>query len=212
MGNRPTRVAEATKEYVHKAINSSEEQKNVSTAANIAAGAAASNFTGSIINLQPIIQGVNINERVGNVIRVNRIKIRAWYSAAVANCPTIVRYIVFRSKQQPSTTPPTTASVLATVGTFAATTSMYGTGAESNRAYDILVDKSHVLQVPNGGSQIHLFNINLRKKVSERLVHFTGAAATDYGKGALFLLVISNQDTATSPSFQYGLQTWYKDG
>lgn len=223
MAQRPPRIirlAEPIKDYVHRAINAGEEMKNLTTSASLAAAAATTNNTGSLINLQPIAQGVNINERVGNVIRIHRIKIRAyWKQATLANTPQMCRYIVFRSKQQPNNTAPATSSLLATVGSYVAIMSGYNTASTSNSLYDILLDKTMVLQTPNlnnvagsSGSNEQVININLRKKVLDRLVHYTGAGSADYGKGALFLAVFSESATGVTPEFSYGLQVWYKDG
>lgn len=204
------KVSEPVKNYVSKRIKNLGETKNITTQATLAAAGAGTNFSGSIINLQPIADGVNTNERIGAIIQPTKVALKLDWNQVVGVTRNAVRAIVFRSKQQPNNTAPTVASVLASVGSGFATVSGYNTASESNKLYDILYDKTLCQDVVGAGQRKHQ-RINLIKKVNDRLIHYTGTGTADYGKGCLFLLVISDQDTATSPSLNYSLQIYYKD-
>jgi len=203
------KVSAPVKSYVKRAVLNQNETCNITTQATIAVGAAATNYTGSIVNLQPVAQGLNVNDRVENVITPVKLSLKLDWDQLVAVTRTAVRTIVFRSKQQPNNTVPTTASVLASVGSGFATVSGYTTASVSNKLYDILYDKTIVMDTVGDGQRKHQ-RISLIKKINGRKIHYNGAGIADYGKGCLFMLIISDQPTATSPSLNHSLQLYYK--
>lgn len=209
VSNRSAKVPKPVKTYVKRQVRASEETYNLTTQATIAAGAAGTNYSGSIVNLQPIAQGDNINDRMGDVITPLKLSLKLDWNQLVAVTRTAVRAIVFRSKLQANNTVPTVASVLASVGSGFSTVSGYNSASESNKLYDILYDKTLAMDTVGTGQRKHQ-RINLIKKINGRKIHYTGTGSADYGKGALFLLVISDQDTATSPSLNHSLQIYYK--
>lgn len=208
--NAKRKVSEPVKDYVSKRIKNLGETKNLTTQGTLAVGSAQTNWSGTVINMNPIAQGDNINDRTGNIIQPSKLAVKLDWNQAIAVTKTAVRTIVFRSKQQVNNTTPTVAQVLASTGTGYATCCGYTSSSESNKAYDILYDKTICMDIYGDGQRKHQ-RVNLIKKVNDRLIHFTGSGANDYGKGNLFMLLISDQDTATSPSVNYSLQVYYKD-
>lgn len=196
---------------VKRIMDADEETKNLVEVNAYGQHAAETSYDGYFYDLQEIVQGVNINERIGNVIEPKKIQIKGHVTMAsdAANNRTKFRYAVVRIKQQPTSTVPATNTVLAGVGAATVTESLWNSAGLSNKEFDILVDKSFELDLVGNGSH-KSFNITLGKKL-DRLIHYNGAAATNVGKGTLQLLIMSDQPTATSPALNISHQIWYKD-
>lgn len=208
---RKGKASKAVKKYVKKAINANIETKNVSLSVNVAAGGAGTSYNGSLWSLTQIAQGDNINDRTGNVVKLRRVRITVSSTITAATIQTQLRLLVVRILQQPTNTAPLITNILATTGTDMATTSQYASGPTSNNYFQVLKDK--VFNLTNQGSPIVSQTWNLTKSIQKAAVHFTGANSADYGKGHVFLVLISNMASGAgaSPYTNIASQTWYKD-
>lgn len=205
------KVPKAVKSYVHKALANEIETKNIS-ATFTQVGGIATGITnaGSMYSIGAVAQGINVNERTGNAITPRRMHIRVIGTNPLAGINNWVRVIILQSLLQTGVTLLTPAGVLATTAIVGETVvSPYNTAQISNKRFKVLYDKKKYLEDGVGGA--NQFNIVLRKNLASK-IHYTGAAATDLGKGSLQMLFIADDvASANSPGAVWGTQLFYDD-
>lgn len=194
---------------VMRVVDSTMETKNVTTIINYAAGSAVTSWTPTAYLLCQVAQGSSNATREGNQIRVKKIQVRINATQTIAGVQCAVRYIIVRVKQQPNNTAPVITNILANSGSDFSIVSGYTSGAESNKYFDIVYDKVHVMDIYGNGSMTKDV-INIYPK---QLLYYTGGNATDAGMGQYWLFMASDKagGGATSPYTNLQAQFWFKD-
>ncbi len=166
------------------------------------------NGTSSVTSLAQMAQGVTLNTRVGNSIRVQRISIlgRASVNIAVTSF-TLVRIIVFRDMEGQGTAP-TMSDVLETLGTSAAPRQPYD--YLNRKRFSILSDWMYPLTNSGAGQgsvQEFSLDIPLNKHV---LYRGTTAAAASDGEGSIYIGCVSDE-TVNFPNVAFTSRIVYTD-
>ncbi len=168
---------------VKKLVNIEYKSQNVDFAT-------PSDNSGDVQNITALAQGNQFNQRNGRKIKLFSFRLKGSVIQNTSAVNTTYRMLLVRDNLG-NTTPPVITDL------FASTTNMFGGRAhqddpQTNSRFTVLVDKLYLLQ--NVGNQMVKFDIY--RKISSH-VTFTGTAATDEGKGALWLMTISNEATNT---------------
>lgn len=143
---------------------------------------------GAVVNLTAIAQGDDIANRQGNKIRAKHISVSGQVSLNGSATITQLRMMIVRDNNG-STTQPAITDLFTDVGTFRQNHNKLG-DAQSNSRFSILFDK-HILLDDQDRRQVAI-------KWSSSLDHhifYSGTAATDEGKGNLYLFVASSEAT-----------------
>lgn len=179
--------------YLKGLVNS--EMKHV-----ITASASTPSNSGSIIHLTAVGQGdSDVANRSGNSIFVRNLFARLSFERNASATNTFVRYIFFIDTQQVGDTNPTVATVLNSSSTLSALNT--GTAGRFKILKDGMVSLSS-----SGQSAIYKkIYLNMRHHV-----RYNADSGSDQQKGAIYLLVISDQATNT-PTFTYNIKIGYHD-
>ncbi len=146
------------------------------------------NATGAVVPLTAIAQGDDIANRQGNKIRAKHMSVRGHIQINASATASHGRMIIIRDNNG-STTIPTIANLFTDASTMRVGKNKLG-DPQSNSRFSILWDYTYTLDAVNH-SQLYF-------KYTETLDHhiyYTGSAATDEGKGHLYLFTVSNEGT-----------------
>lgn len=153
---------------------------------------------GDVINLMPIIQGTDANNRIGDTIRIRK----SWGRLHIdqdASSDTSVRVILFKDKQ-PNGQEPLPAEVLQTIN-FMSPLNM-----DFKERFHIYKDKTYTLNVAR--------TTTLDPKMGKRMMftsRFGSPTQTVPNTDGLFLLLISNRVDTNVPTIDIYWRTRYTD-
>ncbi len=150
---------------------------------------ASPNTTGQVINLTAIAQGDTAQSRQGNKIRLKYLKVSGVVELHASATRSRVRMVIVRDNNG-STTIPDITDLYTSLAQFFNNRNKLGT-PQSNSRFSILWDKLVLIDSSGKGPMSAV-------KYSQSLDHhcfFTGGATTDEGKGALYLMIASDEAT-----------------
>lgn len=178
--------------YLKGLVNSEMMKNDVASSTTIA-------NTGSIIRMVDIAQGDADGQRTGNSILLRGINLKLVFTQNVSATDTLYRIILFQDTQQVADTNPAVADVLESVSTLAPLNS------ESVGRFKIM--KNWFFHTSNSSDTVkHVkYYLNLRQHM-----RYNGTASTDYQKGGIYLLILSDQGTNT-PTMFYNKRVYYHD-
>ena len=151
--------------------------------------AAAPDSTGTVANLTAIAQSDTLAGRDGNKVRAKWLKVAGLAVLDASATATSLRYVIVRDNNG-STTAPVITDV------FSSANVMFNNQAklddpQTNSRFTILWDKIIILSATGGKEQVPFeFSMSL-----DHHIFFTGTAASDEGKGAMYLLQASSEAT-----------------
>ncbi len=162
------------------------------------------NTTGAVQHLTAIAQGDDTNDRQGNQVQLRRLVVRGNVVRNVGtSLPSHLRMMIVRDNLG-TTTAPGIAAMFSTVATFIANRSSLG-DSQTEARFTVLFDKFIAFAL--GGVETVGFSID--KKLNS-LCLFSGPAASDEGKGALYLFIASDQ-AALDPVVEVDARIYYTD-
>jgi hypothetical protein len=164
--------------------------------------------TSSVVSLTQMAQGVTLNTRVGNSIRVQRFSIlgRAAINSATTSF-SMVRIILFRDMEGQGSAP-TMQDVLEAVGTNAAPRQPYD--YLNRKRFSILGDWYYALTLNAGGQgSVREFQLDV-PLVKHTLYRGTTAAAASDGEGTIYIGCVSDEATNT-PSVSFTSRITFTD-
>lgn len=182
--------------YIKSMINCEKKYRDTTFTGSV-------DWNGSILCLSLCGAGDDVNNRQGNSILCRSLYDRMDIQANANAVNTYFRIIIFQDKENTGTDP-TPADVLQTVGSNLAPTSPLNVDHISR--YSILCDKSMVMDAQQGITKMFSKYINMQTHLK-----FTGINATDIYKGALYMLLISNQNTTNLPAYQLSNRMGFYD-
>ncbi len=144
--------------------------------------------SGAVVNLTAIAQGDDIDNRQGNKIRAKYISIRGLTQRHASATNSFLRMMVIRDNNG-STTQPAIADLFSTVAVFAQNENKLG-DPQSNSRFSILWDKYVIF---DSTSRL-LAPVNWTSSLDHH-IFYTGTAATNEGKGNIYLFIASNEAT-----------------
>lgn len=163
----------------------------------------SADYNGSIQCISYCATGDDVDNRQGNSILVRSMYIRADIQANAAATNTYFRIIVFMDKENQGTDP-TASDVLATVGSSYAPTSPLN--VDHIARYTILVDKTITMDAVKSITSSFVKYIPLQHHLK-----YTGTAAANIYKNAVYMLMLSNQVTTNLPAFQLTARMGFYD-
>lgn len=148
------------------------------------------NTSGAVVNLTAIAQGDDDNDRQGNKIRAKYIQVQGNIKLNASTATdTNTRMVIVRDNNG-STSQPAISDLYSSVAAFIANKPPFK-DPQSNSRFSILMDK-----------WVNVNDISTRAKPVQwsmsldHHIYFTGGAATDEGKGHLYLFIASSEATA----------------
>lgn len=204
MKKKNGKVSKAVKTYVKKTLKSEIEIKQIQLAFPASAGLAANQATGATYFTPAIAQGVNINQRIGNKVRICKIDVKGYLVNGTATADRNARIIIWRDlRPDGAVTTPT--SVLVDAGSATSVNSGYNVDFVDR--VKILYDKSFMLN--NGGGatdQAGAVKWSFMKKYSVTsgpILQYSGTTGgiTECESGQLFIMVVTS--ATTSQPFVY---------
>ena len=164
------------------------------------------NTTGAVVHVTGIAQGDDVNERQGNMITLRKLNVRgSVLKNSASSVPTKLRIMVVRDNLG-TTTPPTIGSMFSTVAVFAANQNADG-DPQTVARFTVLMDR-FISLVDDATSEQQGFSMT---KTLNSTCLFTGTAASNEGKGCLYLFIASSE-TTNDPVVAADAQIFYTDG
>ncbi len=158
------------------------------------------NSTGSVVNLTAIAQGDNVSNRQGNKIRVKYISCRGQVTLHASATNSRVRYAIVRDNNG-STTQPSIADVFVAAANFLSNNNKKG-DPQANSRFSVLHDQ-YIYVNTDTPTKPFKWTSSL-----DHHIFYTGAAATDEGKGNIYLMIISNEGTNDPIVFADAMVKW----
>lgn len=161
-----------------------------------------------------LLQGVTNLSRIGQEIRTTSFELRMGCDCNAALASRI-RVMVIRDKQPNGALPPSAVDWFMDKNAATSWYALYDPSTVGPR-YDILMDKSKLLNIAGGNAQTPLRELITWKSSSKRahgkVVYNIGNAGTiaDIIKGAIILAVYTDA-VATGPSYVFDFATKFKD-
>ncbi len=146
------------------------------------------NSTGSVTNLSAIAQGNDIANRQGNKIRAKYLSVAGNVSMHASATESQLRLMIVRDNLG-TTAQPAIADLFTDVGVFRSGRNKLG-DPQSNSRFSILWDKYILLDAINN-TQV---KINWSSSLDHH-IYYDASAATDEGKGNVYLFLASDQAT-----------------
>jgi len=169
----------------------------------IASDAEVIGFSGDVTLLNPVAQGTDNIQRIGNKVNGKYLYIRGYIDNNQLQFGTVVRFIVFMDTENQGSTP-TAADVLSITGDNQAVMAMIN--LDHTPRYKVLYDKT--LTTSSAGNYHALFKAFIRLKGITQ--SYTGTTATDVYKNALYSLAIANVNT-NDPTITFVSRYAYTD-
>ena len=146
------------------------------------------NSTGAVLHLTGMGQGDDFGERIGRKIRLKSINVQGSIVINASATATILRMMIVRDNNG-TTTQPAITDLFASASVFATNLNKRG-DPQSNSRFSVLMDKFVQLDAVRQ-SQVKVKHYSQQ----DFHVYYSGTAATDEGKGALYLFIASNEAT-----------------
>ncbi len=144
--------------------------------------------TGNIIHLTPVAQGITVNERIGNTVRLSSLYIKGEVLMNTAAQSSTFKLLVVRDRNS-SGNPPAVADIL-DLAASAALRPYSGNSIGNRKRFDFMY--SSLTTLNNTGANTLPIKIYLNKKKS---VNYTGPGDDDEGYGQIYLCLISGQSS-----------------
>ncbi len=160
------------------------------------------NTTTVVQNLTAIAQGDDQDERQGNKIRAKRIVCSGVVELNSSATDSRVRMVIARDNNG-STTIPGIAQLFTDDAAFRDGRPKLGS-AQSNSRFSVLMDK---MVIVNSDTPTKLYSWSM---TLDHHIFYAGTAATDEGKGQLYLFIASNEAT-NDPVVSITSRVWYID-
>jgi len=144
--------------------------------------------TGSVTNFTAIPQGDDLDERDGNKVRAKYIKISGVITLNASATNSRVRIALIRDNNG-STTQPAITDLYSLASGFANNTVKTST-PQNNSRFTVLYDRLFIMDAGHGLTQSFTWSSSL-----DHHIFFTGAVATDEGKGHIYCFQASNEAT-----------------
>ncbi len=144
--------------------------------------------TPNITNLSAIATGDDFNDRDGRKIKCVSLRYKGRISMHASANSSAVRMVIFRDNNG-STSIPGVTDLFASAATFLNNHNLLD-DPQTNSRFSVLSDKIYLLSIT--GNQQAAYDIYV--KLNSHM-YFSGSAATDEGKGAIYLLFVSNEAT-----------------
>lgn len=161
------------------------------------------NSTGTVQNLTAVAQGNDQDERSGNKIRLKRIVVKGTVEIHASGETSRVHIVVARDNNG-STTIPSITDLYTSADALQKGVPKLG-DPQSNSRFSILMDK--MILVNDVARNQHYVNFS---RTLDSHCFFSGTAATDEGKGALYVFMASNEAT-NDPIVAITARVWYID-
>ncbi len=145
------------------------------------------NSTGAVVALTDIAQGDDIANRQGNKLRAKRVACSGVIILNASATDSRVRMVIIRDNNG-STTRPAISDLYASAAVFVNNQPKSG-DPQSNSRFSVLMDK---MVIVNSDTPTKQFSWS---QSLDHHVFYTGTAATDEGKGHLYLFIGSNEAT-----------------
>ncbi len=146
------------------------------------------NSSGAVVNLTAIAQGDDIANRQGNKIRAKHISVRGHALIGASATASQLRMMIVRDNNG-STTQPAITDLFTDVTTFRTDANKLG-DPQSNSRFSVLWDHFFLLDAVNSSQRKVKWSSSL-----DHHIFYTGTAATDEGKGNMYLFIASNEAT-----------------
>lgn len=188
---------------------------------DVITGVLTADYTGAVVSLNAIAQGLTNTTRVGNIIEVQFLKFRMIMRTNLTTqaAGQMVRVVIFQDLKNTSGTNPTSAEYFSSVGAgdTAILTMTNRIGVEANRFktyFDRVfcfndVASNATPSVIGGGAMFYEQYIDLHR--TPKKVSFNGAASTDEYVGSFFMLYCSDVNV-NDPTINFSSRIGFKDG
>ncbi len=154
---------------------------------------ATASSTAVVQNLTALVEGATFNNRIGRKVKSVSLRVRGHIKIHGSAGTSQWRMVIVRDNLG-TTTQPVLTDVYADAASFYGNLNKRAT-PQINARYTILYD-THLI-VSAAGSSIVLVDIEDKYIKVGSFVTFTGAAATDEGKGSIYAMSASNEPTNT---------------
>ena len=182
---------------IRKLINIEEK------ALDFSQGSFAFDTTGTVVAVSQIVQGLDFNNRVGDSLKMQQIQFRYRVFRGGGATTSIVRVMLIRDLDCQGALP-TTANILANVGSAQAPTSPLNW--LNRKRFAILYDNLTAVTSTDIG-----FTDSISMAHEGHILYLgTAANAASMGKGSLFVLVVSDETTNT-PSIAWQTRIVFTD-
>ncbi len=148
----------------------------------------APNSTGAVVALTAIAQGDDIANRQGNKVRAKHMSVRGHININASATSTHGRMIIIRDNNG-STSQPAITDLFTDASTMRIGKNKLG-DPQSNSRFTILWDYTYTLDAVNKNQTYFKYTQEL-----DHHIYYTGTAATDEGKGHLYLFTVSSEST-----------------
>ncbi len=145
------------------------------------------NTSGNVAQLTGIAEGIGFNQRIGRSIKSVSLSIKGIISINGSATSTNYRLLIVRDNSGTTTVPAIT-DLFDSVAVFILNKNKLG-DSQSNARFTVLSDTFYHLDIQNENSTIA---IKIWKKLNFH-VRFSGAAASDEGKGAIYAFQASSE-------------------
>ncbi len=161
------------------------------------------NTTGAVVGLCAIAQGDDTGERQGNLITIRHLKVGGTAALHVSGADTRLRMMIIRDNFG-TTTRPVIADMFADATVFHQNKTRLG-NPQAMARFTVLWDKCLTLSDTGRQSVCWSYSVDLNS-----VCLYSGSAATDEGKGALYLFIASSE-AANDPIVTADMQIFYTD-
>lgn len=196
-------VAKAVRTIVKRQLAHNIELKHISTQAG-------PNAVSDVVGVFPAsslpIIGTNLNERIGDTIRIKSFNFK--YTVYCSDPSNVMRVIIFQSKENSLLTGvPLSTYLLQTPGTYPWLSQL---NQDTKQTYHVLYDVTHTMQ--NGGPLQITRSVNINKFAITKLVLPQPATTTNNClKGEIYIALMSDSNIVVHPTFLWKCQLRYTD-
>ncbi len=178
---------------------------NIETKSFDTSGTGTFDYNGSLSAISTIAQGLDVNNRVGDSIRLQRVEWRGTFNTDTGAVTTAVRVLVFRDLDGAGTAPAVT-DVLQTTGSVNSVNSPY------NRLnldrFSILFDETSTLSNVGQTQVVMAFEAQHQGHIKYL---GTAAAAASNGRGTMYTILICDRVTTLLPTGNQIARIYYTD-
>lgn len=210
------------KKMIHRALDVAQEDKFFETDTTVAAGTAATNTTGTVTSLFNMAEGITENTRIARQVKIKYLQFHLGATSVQLTAvnpavfDTHLRIIVFQDNGTNGTAPAVT-DVIASAGVTVFDSLRNTIGLKQKRfriLYDRIMDLDPNVQTVSSvlfTSSTSQQSKTIKKYMKGAKVSYLSSAAAVPDKGGIFLLLLSNQGTATSPAFEMVTRICFED-
>lgn len=202
------KVSKTVKEYVHRTINSDKELKRFLSTAS---GTIDYDVSAVVSRLSTVVQGDDVNDREGNVIKPTKLSIR-WTLTGTAGAASIARIIILQWHKDSAVDTPSISAANVLDQTAGAVSQAYSPFIFDNLKYmKVLYDRNFVMEKNTMINSVRKGKISIK---GSRLnnIKFNDDSVTD-GKDHLYIISVSDQTNASgnAPTLVAISELFYKE-